>query len=97
MLGLKQRIDGHQAQPYPILGSSPHDSTAPPPPLPSSGPTVPQDCTTPPPPPPLVQSAPRDGAFVLQGQTETTPHSVMALEQIIDVTQAYIDSIDRIE
>ena len=65
ILGLGQRIDGHKAQPLPISGSTPHDSTAPPPPPPrSSGPTVPQDYIVPPPP---VQSAPRDGAFVLHG------------------------------
>ena len=28
ILGLRQRIDGHQAQPLPISGSTPHDSTA---------------------------------------------------------------------
>ena len=32
ILGLGQRIDGHQAQPVPIQGSTPHDSTIPPPP-----------------------------------------------------------------
>ena len=52
ILGLGQRIDGHQAQPFPILGSTPHDSTAPPPLPPSSGLTVQQDYTVPPPPPP---------------------------------------------
>ena len=52
ILGLGHRIDGHQAQPLPILGSTPHDSTPPPPPPPSSGPTVQQDYTVPPPPPP---------------------------------------------
>ena len=41
ILGLGQRIDGHQAQPLPISGSTPHDSTAPPLPPPSFGPTVP--------------------------------------------------------
>ena len=51
ILGLGQRIDGHQAQPLPISGSTLHDSTAPPPPPPSSGPTVQQDYTVPPPPP----------------------------------------------
>ena len=43
ILGLGQRIDGHQAPPAQILGSTPHDSTAPPLPLPLSGPTVQQD------------------------------------------------------
>ena len=51
ILGLGQRIDGHQAQPLPISGSTPHDSPPPPPPPPSSGPTVQQDYTVPPPPP----------------------------------------------
>ncbi|RVX11209.1 hypothetical protein CK203_019591 [Vitis vinifera] len=42
ILGLGQRIDGHQAQPLPIPGSTLHDSTTPPPPPPSgpSGPTI---------------------------------------------------------
>ena len=40
ILGLEQRIDGHQAQPLPISGSTPHDSTPPPLPPPSSRPTV---------------------------------------------------------
>ncbi|RVW91380.1 hypothetical protein CK203_035447 [Vitis vinifera] len=40
ILGLGQRIDGHQAQPLPILGSTLHDSTTPPPP-PPSGPSEP--------------------------------------------------------
>ncbi|RVW20128.1 hypothetical protein CK203_116674 [Vitis vinifera] len=35
-----------------------------------------------------VQSAPQARAFVLHGQTETTPHSVMAPAQIVDDTQA---------
>ena len=91
ILGLGQRIDGHQAQSLQILGSTPHDSTAPPPP---SGSTIQQDYTVPPPPPPLVQSAPRAGAFVLHGQNETTPHSVVALALIIDDTQARIDKIE---
>ena len=30
ILGLGQRIGGYQAQPLPILGSTPHDSNAPP-------------------------------------------------------------------
>ena len=75
ILGLGQRIDGHQAQTLPISGSTLHDSTAPPPlppPPPPSGPTIQQDYTFPPPPPPPVQLAPRAGAFVLHGQTETT-------------------------
>ena len=97
ILGLGQRVDGHQAQPLPISGSTPHDSTAPPPPLPPlpSGPTIQQDYTVPPPPPPLVQLAPRAGAFVLHGQTETTPHSVVAPTPIIDDTQARIDRIEQ--
>ena len=46
-------------------------------------------------PPPLhVQTAPRAGAFVLHGQNETTPHSVVVLAQIIDDTQARIDRIE---
>ena len=96
ILGLGQRIDGHQAQPLLILGSTPHDFIAPPPspPPPPSGPTIQQDYTVPPPPPPPVQSAPRAGAFVLHGQTETTPHSVMAPAPIIDDTQARIDRIE---
>ena len=114
ILGLGQRIDGHQAQPLPISGSTPHDSTPrpppppssgptvhqdytapPPPPPPLSGPTVQQDYTVPPPPPPLVQSAPQIGAFVLHGQTETTPHSVVAPALIIDNTQACIDRLEQ--
>ena len=74
------------------------DSTAPPPPPPPppSGPIVPQDYTVTPPPLPLIQSAPRAGAFVLHGQTETiTPHSVVASAQIIDDTQARIDRIEQ--
>ena len=89
-------IDGHQAQQLPISGSTPHDSTAPPPPPPPpSGPAIHQDYTVPPPPPPPVQSAPWAGAFVLHGQTETTPHSVVALAPIIDDTQARIDRIEQ--
>ena len=135
ILGLGQRIIGHQAQPLPILGSTPHDYTPPPPPPPppssgptvqqdytvpppppppSSGPTVQQDYTVPPPPPPplsgptvqqdytvptppppLVQSAPQIGAFVLHGQTETMPHSIMTPAPIIDDTQARIDRIEQ--
>ena len=95
ILGLGQRIDGHQAQPLPISGSTPHDSTAPPPPPPPSGPTIQQDYTVPPPPPPPIQSAPRAGAFVLHGQIESTPHSVVAPAPIIDDTQARIDKIEQ--
>ena len=112
ILGLGQRIDGHQATPLPISGITPHDSTPPPPPPPPpssgptiqqdytvppppppplSGPTVQQDYTVPPPPPPLVQSAPQVGAFVLHGQTETMPHSVVTPAPIIDDTLARID------
>ena len=93
ILGLGQRIDGHQASPFPILGNTPHDSTALPPPSPPSGPTVQQDCTVPPPPPHPVKSAPRAGAFVLHGQTKTTPHSIVAPASIIDDTQTHIDKI----
>ena len=68
ILGLGQRIDGHQTQPFPILGSTSHDSTAPPPPPPSSGPTVQQDYTVPPPPPP-----PLSGPTVQQDHTVPPP------------------------
>ena len=68
ILGLGQRIDGHQAQPFPISGSTPHDSTTPPPLPPPSRPTIQQDYTVPPPLPPPVQLAPWAGAFVLHGQ-----------------------------
>ena len=85
ILGLDQRIDGYQAQPLPIPGSTPHDSTTPPP-LGPSRPTIQQDYIVPPPPPPPVQSAPQAGAFVLHGQTETTPHSIVAPTQIVDDT-----------
>ncbi|WKA06683.1 hypothetical protein VitviT2T_024573 [Vitis vinifera] len=99
ILGLGQRIDRHQAQPLPIPGSTLHDSTTPPPPPPPpsgpSGPTIQQDYIVPPPPPPPVQSAPQAGAFVLHGQTETTPHSVVAPTQIVDDTQARIDKIEQ--
>ena len=99
ILGLGQRIDGHQAQPLPIPGSTLHDSTTPPPPPPPpsgpSGPTIQQDYIVPPPPPPPVQSAPQAGAFVLYGQIETTPHSVVAPAQIVDDTQARIDKIEQ--
>ncbi|KAL6332450.1 hypothetical protein AAG906_008054 [Vitis piasezkii] len=69
-----RRIDGHQAQPLPIPGSTLHDSTTPPPPPPSgpSGPTIQQDYIVPPPPPPPVQSAPQAGAFVLHEDEITT-------------------------
>ena len=63
-------------------------------PLPISG-STPHDSTAPPPPPPLVQSTPQAGAFVLHGQTETTPHSVVAPTLIIDDTQAHIDRIEH--
>ena len=79
----------------PIFRSTPYDSTAPLPPPPSSRPTVPQDYTVPPPPPPPVQSAPWVGAFVLHGQTETIPHSVVAPAQIIDDTEARINRIEQ--
>ncbi|RVW67920.1 hypothetical protein CK203_063499 [Vitis vinifera] len=88
ILGLGQRIDGHQAKPLPILGSTLHDSTTPPPPPPPprpSEPTIQQDYIVPPPP---VQSASQAGAFVLHSRTETTPHSVVAPAQIVDDTQA---------
>ena len=72
ILGLGQRIDGHQAQPLPIPGSTLHDSTTPPlpPPPGPSGPTIQQDYIVPPPPPPPVQSAPQAGAFMLHGRTD---------------------------
>ena len=57
--------------------------------------STPHDFIAPPPPPPPVQSAPRVGAFVLHGQTKTTPHSVMASAQINDDTQARIDRIEQ--
>ena len=53
------------------------------------------DYTVLPPPPPLVQSAPQVGAFVLHGQTETMPHSVVTPAPIIDDTQARIDRIKQ--
>ncbi|RVW95538.1 hypothetical protein CK203_039137 [Vitis vinifera] len=71
------QIDGHQAQPLSISGSTPFDSIVPPPPPPPSGPTVQQDYIVLPPPPPQLVT-PRAGAFVLHGQTATTPHSVVA-------------------
>ncbi|RVW63266.1 hypothetical protein CK203_058639 [Vitis vinifera] len=51
-LGLRQRIDGHQAQPVPIQGNTPHDSTIPP--SPPSGHTIRQDHMVPSSPPPPV-------------------------------------------
>ena len=93
ILGLGQRIDGHQAPPLPIQGTIPHDSSTPPPPQPF-GPTIQPNYTVPPPPPPPVQSAPRAGAFVLHGKTKTTPHSVVAPAHIVDATQAHIDRIE---
>ena len=66
----------------------------PPLPPPPPGPTIQQDYIVPPPPPPPVQSAPWVGAFVLHGQTKTTPHFVMALASIVDDTQACIDKIE---
>ena len=53
------------------------------------------DYTVLPPPSPLVQSAPQVGAFVLHGQTETMPHSVVTPAPIIDDTQAHIDRIKQ--
>ena len=98
ILGLGQRINRHQVQPLPISRSTPHDSTAPPPPplSPSSGPTVPQDYTVPPsPPPPPVQLAPRAGAFVLHGQTETMQHSVVAPAQILMTPRPVLIGLSR--
>ena len=95
ILGLGQRIDGHQAKPLPILGSTLHDSTTPPPPPPPprpSEPTIQQDYIVPPPP---VQSASQAGAFVLHSRTETTPHSVVAPAQIVDDTQARLTRLSR--
>ena len=79
----------------PVPRSTPLDSTAPLlPPLPS-GPTVQQDYIVPPPPPPPVQLAPRVGTFVLHGETETMPYSIVAPAQIVDDTQACIDRIEQ--
>ena len=50
--------------------------------------------TIPPLPPPPVQLAPGVGAFVLHGQTETTPHFIVAPAPIVDDTQARIDNIE---
>ena len=47
------------------------------------------------PPPPPVQSAPQAGAFVLHGQTETTPYSIVAPVQVTNDTQAHIDRIEQ--
>ena len=93
ILRLGQRIDEHQAPLVPIHGTTPHDSSTPPPP-PPSGPTIQLDYTVPPPPPPLVQSAPQIGAFVLHGQTKTTPHSIVAPAQVADDIQARIERIE---
>ena len=68
---------------------------APPLPPPLPGPTVQQDYTVPPSPPPPVQSAPPVGAFVLHGQTKTTPHFVVAPAPIFDDTQARFDKIEQ--
>ncbi|RVW85472.1 hypothetical protein CK203_044044 [Vitis vinifera] len=43
----------------------------------------------------ILGLAPQAGAFVLHGQTETTPHSVVAPAQIVDDTQARIDKIEQ--
>ena len=94
ILRLGQRIDEHQAPLVPIHGTTPHDSSTPPPP-PPSGPTIQLDYTVPPLPPPLVQSAPQIGAFVLHGQTETRPHSIVAPAQVADDTQACIERIEQ--
>ena len=95
ILGLGQRIDGHQGQPLRVPGSISLDSITPPPPPLPSGPTVQQDYIIPPPPPPPVQSAPWAGAFLLHGQTETMPHSIVAPAQTVDDTQARIDRIEQ--
>ena len=88
ILRLGQRIDGHQAPPVPIQRTTPHDSSTLPP-----GPTIQSDYTVPPPPPPPIQSAPQAEAFVLHGQTETTPHSVVAPAQVVGDTQARIEKM----
>ena len=93
ILGLGQRIDRHQAPPILIQGTTPRDSSTPPP-SPPSGPTMQPDYTVPSPPPPPVQSALQVGAFVLHGQTETTPHSVVAPAQVTDDTPACIERIE---
>ncbi|KAL6340753.1 hypothetical protein AAG906_027898 [Vitis piasezkii] len=84
ILGLGQRIDGHQAPPVPIHGTTLHDSSTPPPP--PSRPTIQSNYTVPSPPPPSVQSAPQAGAFVLHGQNETIPHSIVAPAQVTEDT-----------
>ena len=94
ILGLGQRIDGHQVPPVAIQGTTQHDSSTPLPP-PPSGPTIQLNYAVPPPPPSPVQSAPQAGAFVLHGQIETTPHSVMAPTQVADDTQARIERIEQ--
>ena len=43
----------------------------------------------------MVQLAPQVGAFVLHGQIETMPHSVVTPAPIIDETQARIDRIEQ--
>ena len=48
-----------------------------------------------PPLPPPVQLALRVGAFVLHGQTETAPHSVIAPSPIVDDTQSCIDKFEQ--
>ncbi|KAL6310814.1 hypothetical protein AAG906_017522 [Vitis piasezkii] len=93
ILGLGQRIDGHQASLVPIQGTTPYDSSTPLPP-PPSGPTIQSNYTVPPSPPPPIQLAPQAGAFVLHGQTETTPHSVVAPAQVADDTQVCIERIE---
>ena len=92
---LGQRIDGQHAPSLPIPGNTPLNSTTPPPSPPPSGPTIQQDHTVPLPPPPPVQLAPKAGAFVLHGHTETTPHSVVAPASVMDDTQACIDRIEQ--
>ena len=96
ILGMGQRIYGHQAQTLPIPGSTPHDPTASLLPPPLHGPIVQQDYIVPPPPPlPPIQSASWVGAFVLHCQTETTPHSILAPAPIFDDTQSLIDKIEQ--
>ena len=50
ILGLGQRINGHQAPLVPIQRTTSHDSSTPPLPLPP-GPTIQSNYTVPPPPP----------------------------------------------
>ena len=92
ILELDQRIDGHQAPPVPIHGTTPHDSSTPPPP---SGPTIQSNYTIPSLPPPSIQSAPQARAFVLHGQNEAIPHSVVAPTQVTEDTQARIERIEQ--